>query len=93
MPTTPVRDWVLPRLDALIAEAVQNGMDRQTVVAVITDLVEGPDYNEAVTRPEDEPQPTGVSDPAQEPIPTSALPVSRAEWFPYSPSALPDPEY
>jgi hypothetical protein len=93
MPTTPVRDWLLPRLDALIAEAVQNGMDRQVVVAVITDIVEGPDYNEAVTPPEDAPQPTGETDPRQEPVPTSVAPVSRAEWFPYSPSALPDPEY
>jgi hypothetical protein len=92
MPTTPVRDWVLPRLDALIAEAVKGGMDRQVVVAVITDIVEGPGYNEAVTLPEDEPQPTGMIDPALEPVPTSALPVSREEWFPYSPSVLPDRE-
>jgi hypothetical protein len=90
--STPVRDWVLPRLDALIAEAVQNGMDRQVVVAVITDIVEGPDYNDAAPREEDAPQPTGVTDPAQEPISMSVAPISRADWFPYSPSALPDPE-
>lgn len=92
MPTTPVHDWIMPRLDAMIAEAVKNGMDRQVVVAVITDIVEGPAYNEAVVRPQDEPQPTGLTDPMQEPIPTSVAPISRAEWFPYSPSALPDPE-
>jgi hypothetical protein len=62
------------------------------IVAVITDIVEGPGYNDAVTLEEDAPQPTGLTDPTQEPIPTSVLPVSRAEWFPYSPSALPDPE-
>jgi hypothetical protein len=92
MPTTPVHDWVLPRLDALIAEAVRDGMDRQTIVAVITDIVEGPSYNEAATQPQDEPRPTGLTDPMQEPIPTNALPISRTEWFPYSPSSLPDPE-
>ncbi len=92
MPTTPVRDWILPRLDALIAEAVTNGMDRQVVVAVITDIVEGPSYNEAVTREEDAPQPKGEIDTRQEPVPTNVTPISRAEWFPYSPSALPDPE-
>jgi hypothetical protein len=92
MPTTPVRDWILPRLDALIAEAVTNGMDRQVVVAVITDIIEGPHYNEAVTREEDAPQPTGETDPRQEPVPSNVAPISRAEWFPYSPSALPDPE-
>jgi hypothetical protein len=90
--STPVRDWIRPRLDALIAEAVANGMDRQVVVAVITDLIEGPGYNDAVVREEDTVQPTGLTDPAQEPIPTDAMPVSRAEWFPYSPSALPDAE-
>jgi hypothetical protein len=92
MPTTPVRDWILPRLDALVAEAVKNGMDRQVVVAVITDIVEGPDYNDAVVREEDAPQPTGESDPRLEPVPANVVPISRPEWFPYSPSALPDPE-
>ena len=90
--TTPVRDWVLPRLDALIAEGVKNGMDRQVIVAVITDIVEGPGYNDAVVREEDAPAPTGLTDPTQEPIPTTVLPLSRPEWFPYSPSSLPDPE-
>jgi hypothetical protein len=90
--STPVHDWVLPRLDALIAEGVKNGMDRQVLVAVITDIVEGPGYNDGVTLEQDAPPPTGLTDPTQEPIQTSVLPVSRAEWFPYSPSALPDPE-
>jgi hypothetical protein len=90
--STPVRDWILPRLDALIAEGVKNGMDRQVIVAVITDIVEGPSYNDVVAREEDAPPPTGLTDPTQEPVPTNVMPVSRPEWFPYSPSALPDPE-
>ncbi len=90
--TTPVHSWVLPRLNALIAEAVKHGMNRQVVVAVITDIVTGPGYNDAVPHEEDTVQPTGLTDPMQEPVPTGILPVSRAEWFPYSNSALPDPE-
>ena len=90
--STPVRDWILPRLDALVAEGVRNGMDRQVIVAVLTDIVEGPGYNTAVVREEDTPQPTGLTDPAQEPIPASALPVTRGEWFPYSVPGTPDPE-
>jgi hypothetical protein len=89
--STPVHDWVLPRLEALIAEGVTGGMDRQVIVAVITDIVEGPRFNAAVTREEDAPKPTGLTDPAQEPVPTSVMPLSRAEWFPYADSALPDP--
>jgi hypothetical protein len=89
--STPVRDWIVPRLDALIAEGVKNGMDRQVIVAVITDIIEGPGYNDVVAREEDAPQPTGLTDPAQEPIPASVLPVSRGEWFPWSDSGLPDP--
>ena len=90
--STPVHDWILPRLDALVAEGVKNGMDRQVIVAVLTDIVEGPRYNTAVVREEDTPQPTGMTDPTQEPIPTSALPVTRDSWFPYSVSTTPDPE-
>ncbi|MBW4022575.1 MAG: hypothetical protein HIU92_05440 [Proteobacteria bacterium] len=89
---TPVHDWVVPKLDALLGEAMQNGMDREVVVAVITDIITGPGYNDAVVREEDAPQPTGLTDPAQEPIPSNTLPVSRPEWFVYAPSALPDPQ-
>ena len=90
--STPVRDWIVPRLDALIADGVKNGMDREVIVAVITDIIEGPGYNDVVAQEEDAPPPTGLTDPTQEPIPTNVMPLSRPEWFPYSPSALPDPE-
>jgi hypothetical protein len=89
--STPVHDWILPRLDALIAEGVRNGIDRQVIVAVITDIVEGPRYNEAVATEEDAPQPAGLTDPAREPVPTSALPVTRDSWFQTSVSGTPDP--
>ena len=89
--STPVRDWILPRLDALIAEGVKNGMDRQVIVAVITDIVEGPGYNDAVAVEADAPQPSGLTDPTQEPIPASALPITRDNWFDYTVSTSPDP--
>jgi hypothetical protein len=88
--STPVHDWVLPRLDALIAEGVKNGMDRQVLVAVITDIVEGPTYNDVVAREEDAPQPTGLTDPTQEPVPTSVLPVTRDSWFTGGVPSTPD---
>jgi hypothetical protein len=90
--STPVHDWVLPRLNALIAEAAANGMEREVVVAVITDIVEGPGYNDVEVREEDAPAPTTETDMAREPIPTNALPVTRAAWFPGEISALPDPD-
>jgi hypothetical protein len=88
--STPVHDWILPRLDALIAEAVKNGMDHQVIVAVITDIVEGPHYNRAVAREQDAPQPTGLTDPKQEPITASVLPVTRDSWFDYAIPSSPD---
>jgi hypothetical protein len=90
--STPVHDWVLPRLDALIAEGVRNGMDREVIVAVITDIIEGPGYNDAVTREADAPPPTGRTDPMREPIPTSVLPVTRDSWFDAGVFTSPDPE-
>ena len=90
--STPVHDWVKPRLDALVAEAISNGMDRDVIVAVLTDIVEGPGYNRAVTTEADQLQPDGLTDPRQEPVPTPTLPMTREGWFPYSVSTLPDSE-
>ncbi|MCB8880326.1 hypothetical protein ACELLULO517_08785 [Acidisoma cellulosilytica] len=90
--STPVHDWVKPRLDALVAEGVKNGMDREVLVAVLTDIVEGSGYNLAETTEADQLQPDGRTDPRQEPVSTGTLPVTREEWFPYSVSTLPDPE-
>ncbi len=89
--STPVHDWLLPRLEALVAEGVKDGMAREVIVAVITDIIEGPRFNAAVTREEDAPGPSSETDARQEPVPTPVIPVSRPEWFPYADSALPDP--
>jgi hypothetical protein len=42
---TPLHDWLLPRLGALVRNAERAGFDRDTVVAVITDLITGPPFN------------------------------------------------
>jgi len=40
MSDTPLHDWMTPRLDALLEEAVKAGFERRTAVAVLIDLVE-----------------------------------------------------
>ena len=39
MAETPVHDWVMPRLQALVDEAIAAGFDSLTVTAVITDIL------------------------------------------------------
>lgn len=92
MSSTPVHDWVKPRLDALVDEAIASGMARDVIVAVLTDIVEGPGYNRAITTEADQLQPDGRTDPAQEPLSDRPMPVTRGEWYPYSLNTLPDPE-
>jgi hypothetical protein len=74
--STPIHDWVSPRLDAMLADAVKAGMDRQIVVAVMTDIIASSAYNEAVTPPED-PVLNPVSDIEHEAIPASPLHFER----------------
>ena len=45
MSDSPVHEWLAPRLRTLVREAETAGFPRQTVVAVITDLITGPAYN------------------------------------------------
>jgi hypothetical protein len=59
-------------MDALLAEAIGKGMERDAVVAVMTNIIEGPDYNSAATPPEDLIL-TGVSDLAHEDVPNTAM--------------------
>jgi hypothetical protein len=92
MSSTPVHDWVKPRLDALVEEGAASGMQRDVIVAVLTDIIEGPGYNRAVVTEADAPQPDGLTDPRQEPLSDSVLPVTRGEWYPYSVNTMPDPK-
>ena len=45
---TPIQDWLQPRLQALVDEAVRKGFDREAVVAVITDLITSPPFDTAL---------------------------------------------
>jgi hypothetical protein len=42
---TPARDFLQPRLTALVDEAVTRGFARQVAVAVLIDLITAPDFN------------------------------------------------
>jgi hypothetical protein len=44
MPPISPHDWLRPRLGALVAEAKAAGIARDVSVAVITDLINGPDF-------------------------------------------------
>jgi hypothetical protein len=54
---TPARDFLLPRLTALIDEAVAHGFARQVAVAVLIDLITAPDFDTG------DPDPEAASDP------------------------------
>jgi hypothetical protein len=43
---TPMHDWLSPRLLSLVRDAEQAGFDRAAVVAVITDLITMPPFND-----------------------------------------------
>jgi hypothetical protein len=45
MSTTPLHDWLSPRLGALLREAEAAGFLREATLAVITDLVTGAPFN------------------------------------------------
>ncbi len=54
---TPVRDFLLPRLTALVAEAEAQGFQRQVAVAVLIDLITAPDFDTAAPDPRDDSEP------------------------------------
>jgi len=65
---TPGHDFLLPRLKALIEEATANGIARDVAVAVLTDLVTGPEFNGAAPDPtaDSEPHPDNEPGPSVE---------------------------
>jgi len=46
MTDTPVHDWLRPRLAVLIRQAERAGFARDTVIAVITNLITAPPFNQ-----------------------------------------------
>jgi hypothetical protein len=48
---SPARDFLLPRLTALVQEAVASGIAREVAVAVLIDLVTSPSFDTAAPDP------------------------------------------
>ena len=46
MSETPVHDWLRPRLAELVRQAEGAGFPRDTIIAVITDLITAPPFNQ-----------------------------------------------
>jgi hypothetical protein len=53
----PARDFLLPRLTALLDEAVGRGIAREVAVAVLIDLVTSPKFDTAAPDPKDDSAP------------------------------------
>jgi hypothetical protein len=51
---TPMHDWLSPRLLSLIRDAEQAGFDRGAVIAVITDLITMPPFNDTAVPPDED---------------------------------------
>jgi hypothetical protein len=54
---SPVHEFLLPRLSALVAEAVASGIARDVAVAVLIDLVTSPGFDTAAPDPRDDSAP------------------------------------
>ena len=54
---SPARDFLLPRLNALVQEAVGRGITRDVAVAVLIDLVTSPVFDTAAPDPKDDSAP------------------------------------
>ena len=63
---TPAHDFLQPALVALVGQAVAKGISREVAVAVLTDLITGPDFNNARPDPMADSEPR----PDQEPGPS-----------------------
>ena len=65
---TPAHDFLLPRLGELVRQAEADGIGRDVAVAVLTDLITGPRFNDAVPDPaaDSAPRPAGEPGPTDE---------------------------
>jgi len=59
---SPVHDFLLPRLTALVDEAVTRGIEREVAVAVLIDLVTSPGFDMAAPSPTDDSAPRPLWD-------------------------------
>jgi hypothetical protein len=87
--STPVHDWLRPRLLALVDEADKAGLPRQTVVAVIIDIVGAPPFDQAAA-PATTQAPVGGTAP-RDPLPMEVeAEAARAQAEQVSQQEFPD---
>ena len=60
---TPGHDFLLPRLTELVRLAEAHGIGRDVAVAVLSDLITGPEFNDAVPEPGADSAPRPARDP------------------------------
>jgi hypothetical protein len=48
MSDTPAHDWLRPRLAELLRQAELAGIERSTAIAVLTDLITAPPFNQGL---------------------------------------------
>ncbi len=76
---TPARDFLLPGLNALVAEAGSRGISRDVAVAVLIDLVTGPGFNDVALDPSQDAPPLH---PDNAPLEIHELAVAEAAGIP-----------
>jgi hypothetical protein len=54
---SPVHDFMLPRLEALVQEAMEHGIARDVAVAVLIDIATSPPFDTAAPSPSDDSEP------------------------------------
>jgi len=64
MATPSAHAWFRPRLEALVRDALADGFDQDTSVAVITDLINGPEFGLSPVPPGEEDWARDLGEPA-----------------------------
>jgi hypothetical protein len=80
---TPARDFLLPHVNAMLAEARDLGISREVAVAVLIDLVTGPGFNDT---PLDPTQDAPPAHPDNFPMQIHEVAVAEGEAIPIDPS-------
>ncbi len=70
---TPAHDFLQPRLTALVDQAAAQGLERDVIVAVLTDLITAPEFNTASADPMADSRPR----PDKEPAPQDEVLMAR----------------
>lgn len=80
--STPARDFLLPRLTALVDDAVATGFERPVAVAVLIDLITAPEFDTAA------PDPKADSEPHPDYQRSPSDPITVSGFVPAGPPAI-----